>query len=122
MISQVTSRARRTSHKHGIEMPANLKHATKIHSRNKSSFWRDIIAKEMSSTRASFDALETGKSTHVVIKITSSHTKFDAKMDFTSKAKCVLDWHGHPSPEGSVHDGLVSQASVRIAFTWVAKK
>ena len=61
ITSQVTSRIRITSHKHGIEVYASLKHDAEIDSRNKNTCWRDAIAKEMSSIGVSFDMLEAGQ-------------------------------------------------------------
>ena len=118
--SQVTSRIRRTSHNNGIEEPTSLNHSVEIDSRNKNTFWRDVIAKEISSIGVAFDMLETGNFTPVGFNRTSGHITFDAKMDFTGKAKWVLDGHGHPSPEGSTYAGVVSQESVRIAFTYAS--
>ena len=61
ITSQVTSRIRRTIHKYGIEVSTSLKHADDIDSENKNTYWRDSIAKEMSSTGVASDALETGQ-------------------------------------------------------------
>ena len=96
IISQVTSRIRKTSHKYGIEVPTSLKHAAEIDSRNKNTFWRDAIAMEMSSIGVAFDILENGQVAPVGFKRTSSHIIFDVKMDFTCKARWVLDRHRHP--------------------------
>ena len=41
-------------------------------------------------------------------------------MDFTRKARWVLDGHRKPSPEGSTYAEVVSRESVRIAFTYAA--
>ena len=48
------------------------------------------------------------------------HLVFDVKMDFTRKARWVLDGHKTPSPIGSTYAGVVSRESVRIAFTCAA--
>lgn len=50
----------------------------------------------------------------------TGHLVFDAKMDFTRKARWVLDGHKTPSPIGSTCAGAVSRESVRIAFTYAA--
>jgi hypothetical protein len=42
------------------------------------------------------------------------------KMDFTRKARWVLDGHLTASPIGSTYAGVVSRESVRIAFTYAA--
>jgi hypothetical protein len=41
-------------------------------------------------------------------------------MDFTRKARWVLDGHRTPDIVGSTYDGVVSRESVRIAFTYAA--
>jgi hypothetical protein len=41
-------------------------------------------------------------------------------MDFTRKARWVLDGHKLPTPEGSAYAGVVSRESVRIALTYAA--
>ena len=107
-MSQVTSRVKRTSHKCGIEVPVSLKHDAEIGSRNKNTCWRDVIAKEMSSTGVAFDVLETRHTAPVGCGRTSGHATFDVKMDFTREARWVLDGHRQSSPEGSTYDGVVS--------------
>jgi hypothetical protein len=42
------------------------------------------------------------------------------KMDFTRKARWVLDCHKLPTPEGPTCAGVVSKESVRIALTYAA--
>eukprot|EP00957_Ditylum_brightwellii_P170493 12977541-Ditylum_brightwellii.AAC.1 len=39
-------------------------------------------------------------------------------MDFTMKARWVLDGHKTPDPVGSTYVGVASRESVRIAFTY----
>ena len=41
-------------------------------------------------------------------------------MDFTRKARWVLDGHKTSDPEGSTYAGVVSRDSVRIGFTYTA--
>jgi hypothetical protein len=50
----------------------------------------------------------------------TGHLVWDVKMDFTRKARWVLDGHLTPSPIGSTYAGVVSRESVRIAFTYAA--
>ena len=45
---------------------------------------------------------------------------FDVKMDFTRKARFVLDGHKTADPVGSTYAGVVSRESVRTAFTYSA--
>ena len=39
-------------------------------------------------------------------------------MDFTRKARWVLDGHKTPNPIGSTYAGVVSRDRIRIAFTY----
>eukprot|EP00957_Ditylum_brightwellii_P135793 10357071-Ditylum_brightwellii.AAC.1 len=41
-------------------------------------------------------------------------------MNFTRKARWVLDGHKTANPIGSTYTGIVSRESVRIAFTYAA--
>ena len=50
----------------------------------------------------------------------TGHLVFDVKMDFTRKARWVLDGHKTADPVGSTYAGVVSRESVRIAFTYAA--
>jgi hypothetical protein len=48
----------------------------------------------------------------------TGHLVYNVKMDFTRKARWVLDGHKTPDPIGSTYAGVVSRESVRIAFTY----
>ncbi len=50
----------------------------------------------------------------------SGHLVWDVKMEFTRKARWVLDGHKTADPTGSTYAGVVSRESVRIAFTYAA--
>jgi hypothetical protein len=45
---------------------------------------------------------------------------FDVKMDFTRKARWVLDGHRTPDVTGSTYAGVVSRESVQIALTYAS--
>ena len=47
-------------------------------------------------------------------------TDAEGLMDFTRKARWVLDGHKTPNPIGSTYAGVVSRDSIRIAFTYAA--
>ena len=53
-------------------------------------------------------------------KRASGHLVFDVKMDFTRKARYVLDGHKTETPEISTYAGVVSKESIRIALTYAA--
>jgi hypothetical protein len=50
----------------------------------------------------------------------TGHLVWDVKMDFTRKARWVLDGHKTPTPIGSTYAGVVSRDSIQIAFTYAA--
>ena len=50
----------------------------------------------------------------------TGHLVFDVKMDFTRKARWVLDGHKTPDIVGLTYAGVVSRESIRIAFTYAA--
>ena len=45
---------------------------------------------------------------------------WDVKIDFTRKARWVLDGHRQGQPEGSTYAGVMSLESVRITLTYAA--
>eukprot|EP00957_Ditylum_brightwellii_P067582 5130450-Ditylum_brightwellii.AAC.1 len=50
----------------------------------------------------------------------TGHIIFDVKINFTRKARLVLDEHKTPDPVGPLYAGVVSRESARIAFTYAA--
>ena len=80
--------------------------------------WRDALALEMFNVRVAFKILEEGQPAPAGWKKASGHLIWDVKMDFTRKARWVLDGHKMPEPIGSTFAGVVSRESVRIAFTY----
>ena len=68
----------------------------------------------------SFEVLPEGKKAPPGWHKVTGHIVFDVKMDFTRKARWVLDGHKTPDPIGSNFAGVVSRETVRIAFTYAA--
>ena len=120
ILSAVKSRVRRTTHKYGIEIPRNIAHAYEIDEKNGNHFWRNAINKEMTDVGIAFEILPEGKKPPPGWHKVTGHLVFDVKMDFTRKARWVLDGHKTPDPIGSTYAGVVSRESVRIAFTYAA--
>jgi hypothetical protein len=56
-----------------------------------------------------FEVLEDGKNAPQGYTKASGHIIWDLTMDFTRKARWVLDGHKLPTPEGSTYAGVVSQ-------------
>ena len=120
IIAGVAARIKKTTHKYGIEVPKSIEHALAIDKKNGDHFWRDAIAKEMRNVSIAFELLDEGQSTPVGWTKASGHMIFTVKMDFTRKARYVLDGHKTADPEGSTYAGVVSRDSVRIALTYAA--
>ena len=106
-------------YKYGVEIPRNVEHAFELDQKNKNDFWRKALEKEMTNVGIAFEILPDSRAPPGWSKQTG-HLIWDLKMDFTRKARWVLDGHKMPSPIGSMYAGVVSRDSVRIAFTYAA--
>ena len=120
IILAVKMRLRKTTHKYGIEIPTSVEHAMEIDRKNGNTMWRDTLALEMFNVGVAFEILEEGQSAPAGWKKASRHPIWDVKMDFTRKARWVLDRHKTPDPIRSTFAGVVSRESVRIAFMYPA--
>jgi hypothetical protein len=120
IISAIKSRLKRTSHKYGIEVPTSVKHAMELDDMNDNHLWRDALSKEMHNVGIAFSVLDAGQDAPVGWSKESGHIIYDVKMDFTRKARWVLDGHKTANPIGSTYAGVVSRESVRIALTYAA--
>ena len=97
ILYAVKSRLRKTTHKFGIEIPTSIKDAERIDLENGNNFWRNAISLEMHNVGVVFELLkEDQKAPHGWNRLTG-HLIFDIKMDFTRKARWVLD--GHKTPD-----------------------
>jgi hypothetical protein len=121
ILSAVKARVRKKTHKYGIEVPTSLDRAKELDRINGNTLWMDALKLEMHNVGAAFGFLDDGKSAPQGWKA-SGHIIWDLKMDFTRKARWVLDGHKLPTPEGSTYAGVVSRESVRIALTYAAPK
>ena len=108
------------THKYGIEVPSDVEHAHEIDARNGNTLWRDALKKEMYNVGVAFEILDEGAHAPHGWKQVTGHLVWDVKMDFTRKARCVLDGHKTPDPIGSTYAGVVSRESVHIALTYAA--
>ena len=120
IISAMKMRLRKTTHKYGIKIPTSVDHAMEVDTKNGNTMWRDAVALEMFNAGVAFAILEEGQSAPTGWKKASGHLIWDVKMDFTRKARWVLDGHKMPDPIRSTFAGVVSRESVRIAFTYAA--
>ena len=87
---------------------------------NNNTMWRDALMKEMYNVSVAFELLDEGQKAPAGWHKVTGHLIWDVKMDFTQKARWVLDGHKTPDPIGSMFVGVVSRESVHIAFTYAA--
>ena len=82
--------------------------------------WRDALKKEMCNVGVAFEILDEGSHVPHGWKQVTGHLVWDVKMDFTRKARWVLNGHKTPDTIGSTYAGVVSRESVHIALTYAA--
>ena len=120
ILAVVKNWIRKMTHKYGIEIPRDVEHAHEIDLRNGNTMWRGTLKKEMYNVRVAFEILDEGAHVPHGWKQVTRHLVWDVKMDFTRKARWVLDGHKTPDPIGSTYAGVVSRESVHIALTYAA--
>ena len=120
IVSAISSRVRKRSHKYGVEIPNSVEDAKRIDAKNGNTLWCDAINKEMSNVGIAFQILGPGEKAPPGWTKASGHLVFDVKMDFTRKARWVKDGHRTPDPTTSSYAGVVSRESIRIALTYAA--
>ena len=120
IVSALKNRIRKMTHKYGVEIPHEIEHAYELDRKNGNTFWADAIKKEMTELGVAFEILDDDVKVPVGWSKQSGHLVFDVKMDFTRKARWVLDGHKTADPEVSTYAGVVSRESVRIALTYAA--
>jgi hypothetical protein len=120
ILAKLKARIQKTTHKYGIEVPTSMEHAFAIDKKSGNTLWRDALAKEMTEIGIAFEVLDEGISAPKGWHKVTGHLVWDVKMDFTRKARWVLDGHKTADPTGSTYAGVVSRESVRIAFTYAA--
>ena len=120
IIAGVNSRARKATHKYGIEIPNSVTDAARIDRKNGNTFWMDAIKKETRNVGVAFKTLEEKEQLPFGYKKATGHLVYDVKMDFTRKARWVKDGHRTPDPDSSSYAGVVSRESIRILLTHAA--
>ena len=120
ILSAVKARMKKKTHKYGIEVPRSIEHAKELDKQNGNTLWMDALRKEMFNVGVAFEVLEEGARAPKGWSRVTGHIIWDVKMDFTRKARWVLDGHKCPDPEGSTYAGVVSRESVRIALKYAA--
>ena len=77
--------------------------------KNGNTMWRDALVLNVG---VAFEILEEGQSAPTGWKKASRHLILDVKMDFTRKARWVLDGHKMPDPIRPTFAGVVLHESV----------
>ena len=72
----------------------------------------------MTEVGVAFEVLEEEMKAPIGWSKVTGHLVWDVKMDFTRKARWVLDGHKTPNLIGSTYAGVVSRDSIRFAFTY----
>jgi len=93
ILSAVKRRVRQTKQKYGIELPTSIKHAKDLDKKNGNTLWVDALDKEMFNNGVAFEILEEGIKAPPGWRKVTGHLVWDVKMDFTRKARWVLDGH-----------------------------
>ena len=118
ILSAVKSQICKTTHKYGIEIPTIVDHGHELDQKNRDSLWADTIKLEMHKNGVGFQILEENKQAPPGWSKVTENLIFDVKMDFTRKARFVLDGYKTPYTIGSTYAGVVSHESISIAFTY----
>ena len=119
ILSAVKARTRHTQIKYGIQIPRSNAEAKRLDDAAGNTLWQNSRALEMDTIMPAFD-LETGDKPPPGYTEAYGHIIYDVKMDFTRKARFVMDGHLCPDPIDSNFAGVVSRDSVRIVFTYAA--
>ena len=120
IIAAVKGRAKRKTHKYGIEIPQSVEDAFRIDKENGNTLWQDALVLEVNELWVALDVLGDDAPLPPGYTKATGHIIFDVKMDFRRKARWVKDGHLTPEPTTSNYAGVVSRESVRIAFTYAA--
>ena len=119
IVSKIKARAQVT-HKYGVKIPRTVQQAFTFDKMNSNTMWEKAIEKETTNVGIAFQILNSDDDLPVGYKKVTGHLIFDVKMDFTRKARFVLDGHKTEQPDISTYAGVVSRESIRIALTYAA--
>ena len=120
IVYAIKSRVRKVTRKNGIEIPLDVEHAGRLDKLNGNDLWAKALAKEMYNVSVAFEILAAGQRAQKGWRLATGHLIWDVKIDFTRKARWVLDGHKMSTPEGTTFAGVVSRESVQIIFVYSA--
>ena len=93
ILVALNKRIRKTAHKYGIEIPKSVEHAFELDRKNGNNLWKEALEMEMNKIGVAFEILEDEKTAPAGYTKVSGHLIWSVKMDFTRKARWVLDGH-----------------------------
>ena len=91
-----------------------MKHAKELDRQNNNIIWMDALAKEMYNIRVALKVIDKGQSAPNSWKKVTWHLVWDVKMDFTRKARWVLDGNNMPDPVASLLPGWCPKKAGRL--------
>jgi hypothetical protein len=110
IISAVTKRYHRRTHKFGIEVPKILDACVKLDKENDNTLWQDAVRKEIKNVRIAFKILNGEESVPPTYQEIRCHMIFDVKMeDFRRKARFVSGGHTTDTPHAMTYASVVSR-------------
>ena len=109
ILAALKKRVRKTTHKYGIEIPTTVEHAFELDRKNGNNLWKEALEMEMYNIGVAFEILEDEEAAPAGYTKVSGHLIWSVKMDFTRKARWVLDGRMTPDPVGSKYAGVVSR-------------
>ena len=83
IVSEVSLRVWKYSHKYGIDIPTSIAHAKGLDKKNGNFYWMDSTTKEMKNIVIMFNFMEEGQKSPQGWTKASGHIIFDANMYFT---------------------------------------
>ena len=83
ILANLSTRIRKTTHKYGVEIPRDVKHAEEIDRANSNHFWRDAIRTKMLNVGVVFDVLPEDKKVSPGWHKVTGYIVFNVKMDST---------------------------------------
>jgi hypothetical protein len=116
ILSKVKAPYFRKLQKFGIELPKTIKRAYEIDAETGTTFWHDVLQKEIGVILAAVKVLESDDNAPVGFQEIPCHVVFDIKMYFSCKARFVTGGHVTETPEVQIYASVVSHDSVGIAL------
>ena len=69
IISAINKRIRKTTHKYGIEIPRDVRHARELDQVNGDDFWVKAIEKDMTNVGIAFEILDESQSSPIILDV-----------------------------------------------------